>query len=309
MKISIIGAGNVGSTLAERVLTLGVGDVVLLDILGDFARAKAYDLMDARSIMGYKKSIVGSSEYKDIADSGIVVITAGLPRRPGMSRDDLIGKNHVILNSVLSGVKEFSPESIIVVVTNPLDIMTYIAYGKMNGDRKKVLGMAGNLDGARFNALLSQEFSVKPEKIETFVLGSHGDTMVPIVSKTFIDGKPLKSLLDEKRLKNILERTKKRGEEIVGLLKSGSAYFSPSAAVLEIIRAIVNDEKKIISCSCVLDGEYGIKDCAIGVPAVLGALGVEEIPIWDLQDDELKALKESAGEVKRYFDCIQKGNV
>lgn len=309
MKISIIGAGNVGSALAERVLAHNLADVVLLDIIKGLAEAKALDLLDASPVMGYKKRIVGTDNYREISNSGIVVITAGLPRRPGMSRDDLIDKNAAIVKSVLKNVNTFSTESILIVVTNPLDIMTYLAYMEAHRDRRKVLGMAGNLDTARFKVLLSEETGVAPEKIETSVLGSHGDTMVPIISKTIIDGKPLTGMLNKEKIEKIIGRTKKRGGEIVNLLKSGSAYFSPSAACFEILKAIINDEKKVIPCSSVLKGEYGITDCAIGVPAKLAKSGVLEIPEWGLADEELNALKKSAQAVKNALNklCASKG--
>ncbi|UCD55413.1 MAG: malate dehydrogenase [Candidatus Omnitrophota bacterium] len=304
MKISIIGAGNVGSALAERVLTRNLADVVLLDIVEDLAKAKALDLSDASPLMGYKKRVLGTSDYKKTADSRAVIITAGFPRRQGMSRDDLIHKNGEIMRAVLKNIKAFSPDAILVVVTNPLDIMTYLAYKEIGGERRKILGMAGNLDTARFKALLSQELGVPPEKIETFVLGSHGDTMVPLVSKTLINEKPLASMLSKERIRELVKRTKKRGGEIVALLKSGSAYFSPSAACFEILEAIINDAKKVIPCSSVLKGEYGINDCAISVPAKIGKGGVEEILEWKLPDTELIALRNSAKAVKDILDKL-----
>ena len=298
MKISVIGAGNVGSALAERVLAHNVADVVLVDIADGLAKGKALDLMDASPIMGYKKTILGTNAYKEIAGSDVVVVTAGFPRKPGMSRDDLIQKNASIVRSVLKNVKEFSPEAIVVIVTNPLDIMTYLAYKEIKCDRFKILGMAGGLDTARFKAILSQETALSPEKIESFVLGSHGDTMVPLISKTLLNGKPLRKALSKEKIDEIVKRTKERGGEIVGLLKSGSAYFSPSAACFEILSAIIKDEKKIIPCSAITEGEYGIKDSAIGVPVRIGKEGISEIIEWELPADELDALKASASAIK-----------
>jgi len=298
MKISIIGAGNVGATLAERVLTHNLADVTLVDIAGDLARGKAFDLTDASPLMGYKKRVIGTDDYKETTGSDVVVVTAGFPRKPGMSREDLIQKNWKIVKSVLKSVKVFSPNAIIVMVTNPLDIMTYLAYREMGCDRKKILGMAGGLDTARFIMLLSEELGVSPEKIETFVLGSHGDTMVPLVSKTLIDDTPLEKKIDPEKLEALLAVTKKRGGEIVGLLKSGSAYFSPSAACFEILNAITKDEGKTIPCSCILNGEYGLDDCAIGVPAKIGKEGIREIIQWELPQNELNALKDSANRGK-----------
>jgi len=202
------------------------------------------------------------------------------------------------VREVTKNIKKFSPGSVLIVVTNPLDVMTYLAYGEMRGARRRILGMAGNLDTARFKALLSQALGVEPRKIEAFVLGSHGDTMVPLLSKTIIDGTPLEGALDKKKIDEVVRRTKKRGGEIVALLKSGSAYFSPSAACFEILKAVLKDEKKVIPCSCILEGEYGITGCAIGVPARIGKAGVEEILEWDLPAGELEALRISAAAVK-----------
>ena len=305
MKVSIIGAGNVGSSLAERVLAHSLADVLLVDIAGDLAKGKAFDLSDASPVMGYKNSVQGTSDYKDIAGSDIICVTAGFPRRPGMSRDDLIGKNGGIVRGAVKKIKEFSKGAIILIVTNPLDVMTYLAYKEAGCERKKILGMAGNLDTARFKALLAQELGVPHENIETFVLGSHGDTMVPLVSKTLVDGKPLERVIQPEKIQSLIARTRKRGGEIVGCLKSGSAYFSPSAACLEILRAIIKDEGKVIPCSCVLEGEYGITGCAIGVPAKVGKNGVSDILEWKLAGGELGALQKSAEAVKNILVSLK----
>ncbi|NQU95026.1 MAG: malate dehydrogenase [Candidatus Omnitrophica bacterium] len=304
MKISIIGAGNVGSALAERILARNLADVVLVDVADGLAKGKALDLLDATPIMGYKKTVIGTSDYKEISASGIIVVTAGFPRKPGMSRDDLIQKNANIIKTVLKNIKEFSPETIILVVTNPLDIMTYLAYKEIKCAKHKILGMAGGLDTSRFKALLSQESGFSPDKIETFVLGSHGDTMVPLVSKTLLGGKPIAEVLAKEKIAELVGKTKKRGGEIVGLLKSGSAYFSPSAACFEILSAIMHDEKKIIPCSAIMEGEYGIKDSAIGVPVRIGKEGISEIIEWELPGNELDALKASASAVKNVLNKL-----
>jgi len=297
-KVSIIGAGNVGSALAERVLTHNLADVALVDVLGDMAKAKAYDLMDAAPIMGYEKEIQGSSDYAIIKDSNIVVITAGLARKPGMTREDLIAKNGGIVKSVLKEVVKFTQNAIIMIVTNPLDVMTYLAHKELKCSRNKIIGMAGNLDTARFKTLLSEELNVPAKNIDTMVLGSHGDTMVSLVSKTTVNGKPLEKVLKGDKLNSLLERTKKRGGEIVGLLKSGSAYFSPSAACFEILEVLIGGREKVIACSCILEGEYGIKDCAIGVPALINATGIKEIVELKLTSEELSALNDSAKAVQ-----------
>lgn len=307
MKISIIGAGNVGSTLAERILARNLADVVLVDIAGDLARAKALDLIDAAPLMGYRKNIAGTDNYQETSGSEIAVVTAGFPRQPGMSRDALTDRNRIIISAVTRSLKEFAPDAILVIVTNPLDVMTYLAYSEGGWDSRRILGMAGNLDTARFKALLAQEIGTPPEKIETCVLGSHGDTMVPLISRTRVDGKPLEDILNREAIAKIVESTKARGAEIVGLLRSGSAYFSPSAACLEILNSIVLDEKKVIPCSVALNGEYGITDCAVGVPARIGRRGILEIPEWKLADRELAALRKSASAVKEMLCRKQTG--
>ena len=294
MKVSIVGAGNVGSTLAERVLAGGFADVTLVDIFGDIAKAKALDISDASPVMGYDKHISGTDDYSKTTGSDVAVITAGFPRKPGMSREDLINKNADIVRSAAKNIKKYSPKAIIVIVTNPLDIMTYLAYLDAGRDRKRVFGMAGNLDASRFRFILAEKLGISPQKIEAFVLGSHGDSMLPIVSKAFVNGKPLEKVLDKKTIDEIVGRTKKRGGEIVGLLKSGSAYFSPSAACFEIVKAIAKDEKKTLACSCVLEGEYGIDGCAVGVPVKIGHEGIKEILKWNLTSQECKELSDSA---------------
>jgi len=304
MKISIIGAGNVGSMLAERILAHNLSDVVLLDIVEGLARGKALDLLDASFVFGYKKRITGTADYKETKNSDVVVVTAGLPRKPGMSREDLLNKNSAIIKSVTKDVKEFSPEAILVIVTNPLDVMTYLAYKESGFKKNKVFGMAGNLDASRFKALLYEELGVRPDKIETYVLGSHGDTMVPLVSRTRICGKGLTKFLSKAAIEKVLERTKKRGGEIVALLKSGSAHFSPSAACFDILKSVASDAKKTIPCSCIMTGEYGITDCAIGVPAIIGKNGVEEILKWDLAENEKEALLYSAKKVRETLNKL-----
>jgi len=294
MKISIVGAGNVGSALAERLLMRGLAEVVLVDIAGNLARAKALDLADAAPLMGYKTKITGTNNYEAIDGSEVIVVTAGFPRQPGMSRDDLISKNQMIVSAVAGNVKKFAPGAILIMVTNPLDVMTYLAYKETAFDRRRILGMAGNLDTARFKTLLAQETGVPPEKIDAFVLGSHGDTMVPLISMTRVEGRPLTEVLKQDVIERLVENTKMRGGEIVRLLKSGSAYFSPSAACFEILNALVLDEKKVIPCSVVANGEYGIKNCAIGVPARIGRCGISEILEWNIAEEELSALRKSA---------------
>jgi len=302
MKIGVIGAGNVGSALAERVLTSDLADVVLLDINEDLAKAKALDLMDCMPLVGRERHVVGVSDYKSLKDCRVATITAGFPRKPGMSREDLIQKNIQIIRPVVNNIKKVNPDLTLITVTNPLDIMTYVTYKEYNRPKNRVLGMAGNLDTARFKVLLSGETGISVKNIESIVLGSHGDTMVPLISRTKINGKPLTEFMDREKIDRILNESKKRGARIVSLLKMGSAFFSPSAACFEILRAIIRDEKKIIPCSCILSGEYGIDDCAIGVPAKIGADGVEKILEWKLPDNELNALRTSAEAAKNILD-------
>ncbi|MFH1594215.1 MAG: malate dehydrogenase [Candidatus Omnitrophota bacterium] len=297
-KISIIGAGNVGSMLAERVLAHDLADVVLVDIAEGLAKAKAFDLTDASPIMGYRRDILGSESYEETRGSAIVVITAGSARKPGMSRDDLIKKNSAVARSVLASVRKYAPEAIIVIVTNPLDIITYLAYKEIGCSRRKILGMAGTLDSARFVMAISQKLKVEPDRIDAIVLGTHGDTMVPLVSRTRVKGEALDKVLDKESLDELIARTKKRGGEILGLLRSGSAYFSPSASCFSILKAIINDERRVLPCSCVLEGEYGIDGCALGVPAKIGKDGIIEIVEWDLAVDELGALRSAAKTIK-----------
>jgi len=306
MKVAIIGAGNVGSTLAMRVVESNIGDVVLLDIIEGIPQGKAIDISDASPILNHENKIVGTNNYKDIKDSNIIVITAGLPRKPGSSREDLTYKNAEIIKDVISNIKRLSIEPIIIVVTNPLDVMTYYAYKLSGFPKSKIMGMAGTLDTARFINLISDKTSVPRKKIEAFVLGSHGDTMVPAISHTKVDKRPLKDALDKKTINELVEKTKNRGAEIVSYLKTGSAYYSPSAGVLEILKAIKEDSNRVMCVSAYLDGEYGIKDCFIGVPARIGKKGIVEIIDIHLDNDELSTLRESAKKTKDAISLVSR---
>lgn len=298
MKISIIGAGAVGATLAQRVLESGLADVVLLDIYGNLAKGKALDLLDASPILGHEKNITGTDNYEDIRDSDIVVITAGLARKPGMTRDDLIAKNAAIIRGVAGKVKDYAPSSIVIVVTNPLDTMTYLTHKVIGFPKNKVMGMAGVLDGSRFIYMIADELKVPRAEVETFVLGSHGDTMVPVISKTRVRGKPLTSLIDNNKLNAIIKRTCDRGAEIVSLLGSGSAYYSPSAAVFKMINTILKDTGETLTVSAYLEGEYGINDACIGVPCKLGSSGIKKIIELELSSEEKAAFQKSAQAIK-----------
>ncbi|MFH1189414.1 MAG: malate dehydrogenase [Candidatus Omnitrophota bacterium] len=297
-KISVIGAGAVGATLAQRLYESGLADVVLVDILKDVARGKAFDLTDAASIMRTEKSVIGTDDYGEIAGSDIVVITAGLPRKPGMSREDLIAKNAAIVKDVSARIAEKAPRAIVIVVTNPLDAMTYLAYKTTGFDKARVIGMAGVLDGSRFIALIADELKVRRSLVKTFVMGSHGDTMVPVISKTYVDGKPLASLLPADKIEKIVGRTRDRGAEIVSLLGTGSAYYSPSAASLRMIRAIMDDCGEVITASVYLEGEYGLNDICMGVPCRFDSRGAVEIVEFDLSEEERSEFSKSAKAVE-----------
>jgi len=297
-KVSIIGAGAVGATLAHRVLESGIADVALLDIVKNLALGKAMDLSDASPAMAHERNIIGTDNYKDIEHSDVVVITAGLPRKPGMTRDELISKNAGIIKDVASKVKAHVPSSIIIVVTNPLDVMAYLAYKVTGFPKNRVIGMAGLLDGSRFIYLIASELKIPRSSVKTYILGSHGDTMVPLISKTEVGGRPVTEVMDSKKLESIVKRTCDRGAEIVSLYGSGSAYYSPSAAVFRMIESILKDKKETIVASAYLEGEYGLKDLYIGVPCKIGKGGVEEIVELDISSHEKAALTKSAEAIK-----------
>lgn len=304
MKVSIIGAGNVGATLAKRIAESDLADVVLLDVVKGLAEGKSLDLCHAAPITGHEKSIYGTDDYKFTRDSGIVVITAGLARKPGMSREDLIEKNGKIVKGIIKKVTALSPDSIIIMVTNPLDVMTYIASRESGFDSKRVMGMAGVLDSSRFAHLLADELKVPRSAVDAIVLGGHGDTMVPLLSQTRISGKPLFEFLSLEKINKLVERTRKAGAEIVSLLGTGSAYYAPSAACFLMVRAIINDEKKILPVSLYLNGEYGLKDLCLGVPVKLGKEGAEEIIELKITEEEKKALKKSADKTREQIAKI-----
>ena len=298
MKISIIGAGAVGATLAQRVLESGMADVVMVDIAKNIANGKALDLSDAAPVIGHERTIVGTDDYTQIKDSAAVVITAGFPRKPGMSREDLIAKNAAIVKDVSQKIKSYSPGAIVIVVTNPLDTMTYLAYKTTGCNREKVFGMAGILDSSRFIYLISHELKVPRSAVKTLMLGSHGDTMVPVISKTTVSGQPVRDLMPKEKLDSIIKRTCDRGAEIVSLLGSGSAYYSPSASIFKMLDVIFGDKSETLVVSAYLAGEYGLKDMCIGVPCVLGKKGIEKIIEIDLSAEEAAAFKKSAASIK-----------
>lgn len=304
-KISIIGAGNVGTTVAQRLAEEEIGDLVLLDIESSRPSGKALDLMQAGPVMGYDTSIKGTADYKDIAGSDIVVITSGMPRKPGMSRDDLLKVNFEIVRDVTTQIKESSPGAIIIVVSNPLDAMTYTAYKYSGFSRDRVVGMAGILDTARFKTFIAMELNVSVKSINAFVLGGHGDTMVPILKYTTVAGRPLTDILSAEKTEKLVQRTRDGGAEIVSLLQTGSAYYAPSAAVVAMVKSILFDKKEIFSCAALLDGEFGVKGLFVGVPVKLGLSGVEEIVEISLDEKEKKAFDESVSAVRKTLVKIE----
>jgi malate dehydrogenase len=298
-KITVVGAGNVGATTAQRLAEMDLGDVVLVDIIEDMPQGKALDLAEAAPVLGCDMTVTGSNDYAPSADSDVVVITSGVARKPGMSRDDLLKINTGIVKSVTEQVVAVSPECILIVVSNPLDAMTYVAHKVSEFPRQRVLGMAGVLDSARFRAFIAMELNVSVENIHAFVLGGHGDAMVPSTRYTTVAGVPVEMLIAKDRLEEIVQRTRDGGAEIVKLLKTGSAYYAPSAAVAEMVEAIVKDKKKILPCAALCRGEYNIDELFVGVPVKLGAGGMEEIFEITLNDAESVALHRSAQAVEK----------
>jgi malate dehydrogenase len=303
-KVSIVGSGNVGATTAHWIASKELADVVLIDIVEGVPQGKGLDLLEAMPIEKRDSHIVGTNDYADTANSDIVVITAGIPRKPGMSRDDLLNTNYKIMQDVVGKVIGQSPNCILIVVSNPLDAMSQAAYKISRFSKNRVIGMAGVLDSARFRTFISEELKVSVENVTAFVLGGHGDTMVPLPRYSTVAGIPITELIAPDRLEKLVQRTRDGGAEIVKYLKTGSAYYAPSAAATEMVEAILKDKKKILPCAAYLDGEYGIKGYFVGVPCKLGSRGLEEIIQIKLTDDEQAALNKSAAAVKELCDVI-----
>ncbi|HTJ30160.1 MAG TPA: malate dehydrogenase [Acidobacteriaceae bacterium] len=303
-KVSIVGAGNVGATAAHWIAAKELADVVLIDIAEGIPQGKALDLLEAMPIEKRDVHVTGANDYAETAHSDIVVITAGLPRKPGMSRDDLLHTNYKIMSDVVSKVVAQSPEAILIIVSNPLDAMAQAAFKQSGFNRERVIGMAGILDSARFRTFIAEELKVSVENVTAFVLGGHGDTMVPLPRYSTVAGIPITELIPKDRLDAIVQRTRDGGAEIVKYLKTGSAYYAPSAAAVEMVEAILKDKKKILPCAVYLQGEYGIEGYYIGVPCKLGAAGLEEIIQIKLTPEEDAALKKSAEAVKELCAVI-----
>ena len=306
-KLTVVGAGNVGATVAMRVAEKELADVVVVDVLEGVPAGKALDLAEAAPIERHDAHITGvTNDYSAAQGSDIVVITAGIPRKPGMSRDDLLSTNAGIMKSVVSEIAKVAPNAILIVVTNPLDAMCHVALDTSGFDKTKVIGMAGVLDSARFRTFIAMELNVSVDNTHAFVLGAHGDTMVPLPRYSSVAGIPITELLSAERIEALVERTRKGGGEIVSLLKTGSAYYAPASAAVEMAEAILKDKKKILPCVTYLQGEYGIQNLFIGVPVKLGSAGVEEIIEIKLTEEEHKALQKSAQAVQGLVDDLKR---
>jgi malate dehydrogenase len=303
-KVSIVGSGNVGATAAHWIASKELADVVLIDIVEGVPQGKALDLLEAMPIEKRDSHVIGTNDYADTANSDIVIITAGIPRKPGMSRDDLLNTNYKIMQDVVGKVVQHSPNSIIIVVSNPLDAMAQAAYKISKFSKNRVIGMAGVLDSARFRTFIAEELKVSVENVTAFVLGGHGDTMVPLPRYSTVAGIPITELIAKDKLDALVQRTANGGAEIVKYLKTGSAYYAPSAAATEMVEAILKDKKKILPCAAYLEGEYGIKGYFVGVPCKLGARGLEQIIEIKLTPEEQTALNKSAESVKELCAVI-----
>jgi malate dehydrogenase len=305
-KVTVVGAGMVGGTVAQMLAVRDYADVVLVDIVEGLPQGKALDLMQTGPLLGYDTNLTGANGYEETADSDVVVITSGIARKPGMSRDDLLKTNMGIVGSVTERVVASSPNAVIIVVSNPLDAMCHVAFGAAGFPRERVIGMAGVLDSARFRTFIAMELGVSVEDVSAFVLGGHGDTMVPLSRYSTVAGIPITELLPEDRVKALEDRTASGGAEIVGLLKTGSAYYAPGTSTVQMVDSIILDKKRVLPCSVYLQGEYGITDTFVGVPVKLGAKGVEQIFPLNLTDAESGALKKSAAAVQDLVSAMER---
>lgn len=305
-KVTVVGAGNVGANCALRIADQELADVVLVDVVEGVPQGKALDLLESGPVQGYDVGVTGSNDYEPTANSDIVVITAGFPRKPGMSRDDLLLANYAVVKTATEQAVKYSPNCILIIVTNPLDAMCQAAYLVSKFTKNRVIGMAGVLDTARFRTFVAQELSVSVENVIGVVLGGHGDTMVPLVRLSSVSGIPLTELMDQPTIDRIVDRTRNGGAEIVKYLKTGSAYYAPSAATVEMVESILKDKKKVLPCAAYLEGEYGVNGLFVGVPVKLGSRGIEKIYEIKLSSDEQAALKKSADAVEELVAVIKK---
>ena len=298
VKVTVVGAGNVGGSIAQRLAEKNWYDIVLVDIVEGMPQGKALDLVEAGPVCAYDSAVTGANSYEATKDSDLVIITSGIPRRPGMSRDELLETNTRIVSSVVKETTKQSPDAILIIVSNPLDVMTHVAHRVSGFSRNRVLGMAGVLDSARFRSFIAEALQVSVENIQAMVLGGHGDSMVPLIRYTTIAGRPIDEWLSPEALQALIKRTRQGGAEIVNLLKTGSAYYAPAASVVEMVEAITKDQKKILPCAALCEGEYGFQDLVLGVPVKLGSDGAEAIIEYTLTADEKAALEASAQVVR-----------
>ena len=303
-KVTVVGGGNVGATAAQRIAERDYADVVLVDVIEGMPQGKALDLAQSGPVLGYDSAVTGANSYETTANSDIVVITAGIARRPGMTRDDLLRTNMGIMSSVVSEVVAHSPDSILLIVSNPLDAMVYHAHKLSGFPKERVVGMAGVLDTARMRTFIAQELNVSVEDVQAYVLGGHGDTMVPLVRYTTVGGIPLEKWLPQDRVEAIVQRTRDGGGEIVSLLKTGSAFYAPSAAVLQMVDSILLDKRRILPAAAYLDGEYGVSGVFIGVPVILGENGVEKVIELELTDEEQAGFQQSLEAVNELVEAM-----
>jgi malate dehydrogenase len=303
-KITIVGAGNVGAAAMAWAAAIELGNIVLVDIVDGLPQGKALDVAEGGPILGFDARVAGSNTYKETADSDLVIITAGLPRKPGMTREDLLLKNKEIVGGVAAEIARRSPDAVIIVVSNPLDVMCHVTKAVTGFPRERVIGMAGVLDSARMRHFIALELGVSIEDVSAFVLGGHGDTMVPVVRYSAVSGVPVEQLIPKARLDQILQRTRDGGAEIVTLLKTGSAFYAPASSAIQMAESILRDKKRVLPCSVFLQGEYGIKDLFLGVPCVLGADGMEKIFEVTLNDEEKAALQKSADSVREQVKIL-----
>ncbi len=305
-KVTVVGAGNVGANCAVRIADKELADVVLVDVVEGVPQGKGLDLLQSGPVQGYDVTVTGANDYEPTANSDIAIITAGFPRKPGMSRDDLLLANYDVVKTATEQVAKYSPNCIIIVVTNPLDAMAQAAFGVSGFSKNRVVGMAGVLDSARFRTFIAMELKVSVENVTAVVMGGHGDTMVPLVRLSGVSGIPLTELMDQATIDGIVTRTRNGGAEIVKYLKTGSAYYAPSAAAAEMAESILKDKKKVLPCAAYLEGEYGINGLFVGVPVKLGAMGIEKIYEISLTSDEQALLKKSAAAVQELVDVLKK---